>query len=60
MMHQKAACQWQNCVEPDQINKRNLYNQIHIKPLTPKGKTDKYNKYATKWTDGKQSLQLFQ
>ena len=35
------------------------YNQIHIKPRTRKGKTDKYNKAVTKWTDGKQSWQLF-
>ena len=38
---------------------RKWYIQIHIKPRTPKGKTDKYNKAATKWTDGKQSWQLF-
>ena len=27
------------------------YNQIHIKPTTPKGETDEYNKAAIKQTD---------
>ena len=38
---------------------RNWYNQIYIKPPTTKGKTDKYKKATTKWTDGKQSWQPF-
>ena len=37
---------------------RNWYDQIHTKPNT-KGKKDKNNYAATKWTDGKQSWQLF-
>ena len=37
----------------------NWYNQIHIKLPAPKGETDKYNKAATKWTDGKQTWQPF-
>ena len=36
---------------------RSWCNQIHIKPQHQAGK--KYNKTATKWTDDKQSWQLF-
>ena len=32
---------------------------LRIKPQTPKGQTDKYNKAATKFTVGKQSWQVF-
>ena len=38
---------------------RKWYNQIQIKPPTPKGKIDTYNKAAIKWKDGKQSYYLF-
>ena len=41
----------------DKVNKRTqelVQSDPHQAP-TPKGKTDKYNKSATNWTDGKQS-----
>ena len=37
----------------------NWYDQMHIKPPTPKGKIDKYKQAATKGTDNKKSRQLF-
>ena len=40
------------------VNKR-TQELIQPDPLTPKGKTDKYNKSAAELTDGKQRWQLF-